>query len=111
MARLALGATLAAFCVAVACPARAAGTLIERGRVLAKENCGRCHAIGRTGVSPNPKSPPFRRLAKRYPLADLEEALAEGIIVGHKGAEMPRFELDPQQIEALLAYLASVQRK
>lgn len=111
MTSLVVGATLAALGLAFASQASAGDALVERGRVIAKENCGRCHAIGRMGASPNPKSPPFRRLAKKYPLADLEEALAEGIVVGHKGSEMPRFELDPPQIEALLAYLASVQRK
>ncbi len=84
---------------------------VEIGRAIAKSNCSRCHAIGSRGKSPNPKSPPFRGLGKRYPLANLEEALAEGIVVGHQGAEMPRFQLSTAQIHALLAYLASVQRK
>lgn len=104
-------AALAVACLAEATPASAAAGRIERGRAIAKENCARCHAIGRSGESPNPKSPPFRRLGKKYPLGDLEEALAEGIVVGHRGGEMPRFELSPQQIEALIAYLASVQRR
>ena len=84
---------------------------VEYRRAIAKANCSRCHAIGSRGKSPNPKSPPFRGLGKRYPLANLEEALAEGIVVGHEGAEMPRFQLSTAQIHALLAYLASVQRK
>jgi len=83
----------------------------ERGRRIAKENCGRCHAIGRIDASPNPKSPPFRTLSRRYPLANLEEALGEGIVVGHEGLEMPQYRLDTAQIEALLAYLNSIQRK
>ena len=84
--------------------------LIERGRTIAKTNCSRCHAIGRMGESANPKAPPFRHIARNYPLANLEEALAEGILVGHEGPEMPRFKLSTAQIEALLAYLASVQK-
>ena len=48
---------------------------------------------------------------KKYPLSNLEEALSEGIVVGHEGEEMPPFTFSAQQIEALLAYLASVQRK
>ena len=85
--------------------------LIERGRMIAKTNCGHCHAVGRTGKSANPKSPPFRSISKKYPLTNLEEALAEGIVVGHEGSEMPQFKLSTPQIEALLAYLASVQKK
>jgi cytochrome c len=84
---------------------------LERGKAIAAKNCGACHAIGRTGASPNPKSPPFRFLARKYPLANLEEALGEGIIVGHEGLEMPPFQFDPKQIEALLAYLGSIQKR
>jgi mono/diheme cytochrome c family protein len=57
-------AALAVACLAEATPASAAAGRIERGRAIAKENCARCHAIGRSGESPNPKSPPFRRLGK-----------------------------------------------
>jgi cytochrome c len=96
--------------VALTTPVRAAG-LVETGEAIAKTNCSRCHAIGRHGASPNPKSPPFRMLARRYPLSDLQEALAEGVLVGHEGSEMPRFQFAPRQIAALLAYLASVQHK
>jgi mono/diheme cytochrome c family protein len=92
-------------------PAQADQTLIQRGRAIARQNCARCHAIGKSGDSPNPKSPPFRTLAERYPLSNLEEALGEGIVVGHEGVEMPRFRLGAARIEALLVYLGSIQRK
>ncbi len=104
-----LGRSLAAIAFFASLPA-AAGD-VERGRGLAKANCGRCHAIGKAGESANPKAPPFRLLAKRYPLGNLEEALAEGIVVGHEGAEMPPFSFSSEQIQALLAYLGSIQRK
>lgn len=89
--------------------AHADEALIARGYKIAKEKCRLCHAIGKDDVSTNPKSPPFRTLARKYPLSHLEEALAEGIIVGHKGPEMPHYRFDPPQIEALIAYLASIQ--
>ncbi len=92
-------------------PACADAALIARGHAIAKTNCGRCHAIGKTGESADPRSPPFRTLSRKYPLTDLEEALSEGIMVGHQGPEMPQFRFDPEQIDALLAYLASVQSK
>lgn len=85
--------------------------LVQRGAAIAKANCSRCHAIGAHGASPNPKAPPFRVLARKYPLSDLEEALAEGIMVGHQGEEMPAFAFSPTEIRALLAYLNSVQQK
>jgi cytochrome c len=92
-------------------PAYADAALLARGHALVANRCGRCHAIGKTGESINPKSPPFRYLSRRYPLSDLQEALAEGIIVGHEGLEMPQFQLSPRMIDALLAYMNSVQAK
>ena len=92
-------------------PAYADAILIARGHALAMNRCGRCHAIGKTGESTNPKSPPFRYLSRRYRLSNLEEALAEGIIVGHEGLEMPQFQFSPAMIDALLAYMNSVQAK
>lgn len=93
-------------------PAQAASkATLERGAAIARQNCGGCHAVGRAGASPNPKSPLFRELSRRYPLANLEEALGEGIVVGHEGLEMPRFQFSSSQVEALLAYLGSIQRR
>jgi len=92
-------------------PAYADAALIARGYALAMNLCSRCHAIGKTGESTNPKSPPFRYLSRSYRLSALEEALAEGIIVGHEGLEMPQFQFSPVMIDALLAYMTSVQAK
>ena len=44
-------------------PAYADAALIARGYGLATNCCSRCHAIGKTGESTNPKSPPFRYLS------------------------------------------------
>ncbi|WP_424360158.1 c-type cytochrome [Methylocystis parvus] len=98
------------FLAALGPAAAASRDAIKVGEGIAKANCGRCHAVGRKGESPNPKSPPFRHLARRYPLSNLEEALGEGIVVGHEGLEMPQFQFDGKQVEALLAYLHSIQR-
>lgn len=84
---------------------------LRQGETIAKANCGRCHATGRVGASPNPKSPPFRDLSRRYPLSNLEEALGEGIVVGHEGSDMPQFRFNTKQIEALLAYLGAIQKR
>lgn len=81
----------------------------DEGRAIAEANCARCHAIGRSGVSPLVQAPPFRTLHNRYPVEDLAEALAEGIVVGHP--EMPKFALEPFQVDALIAYLKSLEFK
>jgi mono/diheme cytochrome c family protein len=83
--------------------------LVSQGRRLAEMLCVSCHAIGATGDSPEPLAPAFRRLAQRYPLNALEEAFAEGILVGHP--MMPTYKLSEAQIEALLAYLESIQER
>ena len=80
------------------------------GEALVKERCAACHAIGRSGASPNPKAPPLREIARKYRPADLEEAFAEGVMVSHQAVDMPAFELEPAQIDALVAYLRALRR-
>jgi len=79
----------------------------RRGKAFAKANCARCHAIDRKSASPNEAAPPFRVLHLRYPVETLAEAFAEGIYTGHPA--MPAFELEPHQINDLLAYFKSLE--
>lgn len=99
---LVLGALLAA-----APAAQAAGEPMspraQRGLTFAQTNCSKCHAIGKLGDSPLAIAPPFRVLHTRYPVENLSEALAEGIVTGHPS--MPEFQLDGAQIDDLMAYL------
>jgi cytochrome c len=81
---------------------------IQRGQVFAQTNCAKCHAIGRFGESPLSIAPPFRTLHNRYPIENLTEAFAEGIVTGHP--TMPEFRLDVAQINDLIAYLKSLER-
>ena len=83
-----------------------AGALSEKGEVLVTKNCARCHATGANGESPHKQAPPFRAVVKRYPLENLAEALAEGIVSGH--ADMPEFVFPPDEIDAILAYLGKL---
>ncbi len=78
----------------------------ERGRAMAEQHCSRCHAIGREDESRLPNAPPLRELPQRYPVENLEEAFAEGIVTAHPA--MPQFSFEPPQIEALLAYIDSL---
>jgi mono/diheme cytochrome c family protein len=80
-----------------------------RGEAIAHKYCARCHAVGETGASPMGLAPPFRDLSKRYPIENLEEALAEGIVVGHPA--MPRFTFTPSEINALLTYISSLKNR
>lgn len=81
--------------------------MTAKGEVLVRENCARCHAIGKEGDSPHKDAPPFRTLSQKYPVADLAEALAEGIVSGHP--DMPIFVFSPQDVAAIIDYLESVQ--
>ena len=82
--------------------------LVVRGEVIASELCSSCHAIGLTGESLHPDAKPFRLFSRNYPIETLAEPLAEGIVVGHP--DMPAWSFEPDEIDALLAYLESVQQ-
>ncbi len=99
---------LAALLIAWPAAAQALDPSAQRGETIARTNCARCHAIGRVGASPLADAPPFRELHRHYPVTDLAEALAEGITTGHP--TMPEFRLDPDQAQALIAYLQTLER-
>jgi cytochrome c len=100
-----LGLLFVAACLA-STPALAEPS-VERGHDLVQANCSMCHAIGTAGDSPNPLSPPFRTLHERYPVENLAEALAEGILVGHP--QMPQFRFAADEVADIIAYLQSIQ--
>lgn len=79
----------------------------DKGEALLRENCSRCHAIGKEGASPHKEAPPFRTLSSHYSIEDLAESLAEGIVSGHP--DMPIFVFSPTDVEAIIEYLQSVQ--
>jgi cytochrome c len=88
-------------------PAAAASPDEQRGQTFALNNCARCHSVDKVTPSPLKIAPPFRTLHKRYPIETIAEALAEGIQTGHP--TMPEFQLDPDQIHDLLAYLKTLE--
>jgi mono/diheme cytochrome c family protein len=79
------------------------------GLELAEIYCAACHAVEKDDESKIKGAPAFRDLSKRYPLEDLEESLAEGIVTGHEG--MPEFSFSAEDIDAFLGYLTSIQTK
>jgi len=86
-----------------------AGASVLRGRALVQGNCGRCHATGRTGDSPNPAAPRLRTLHERYPIDDLAESMDEGLLNGH--GFMPTFSFSNRQAGDIIAYLTSIQSR
>ena len=96
-----------AFTLMTLTQATAASPDEQRGKTFALNNCARCHSIDKVSPSPLKIAPPFRTLHKRYPIETIAEALAEGIVTGHPS--MPQFQLDPDQIHDLLAYLKTLE--
>ncbi|MEO9529282.1 c-type cytochrome [Roseibium sp.] len=80
---------------------------LASGRELAEIHCAACHAVAAGDVSAQAGAPAFRDLSKMYPLDSLEEPLAEGIVTGHDG--MPEFAFEPDDIDAFLGYLSTIQ--
>lgn len=100
--------SLAAAIVLLAAIGPAAAQDVKQGEALLARDCGRCHAVGRTGDSAHKFAPAFRSLGKRYPIESLEEALGEGIMSGHP--DMPEFKFEAADVGAIIAYLKSIQQ-
>ena len=79
---------------------------VARGRIMAEEQCSTCHAVGKDDESAAQGAPAFRELGERYPVDQLEEALAEGIVTGH--ADMPEIEWEAEEVADFIAYLKSI---
>ena len=79
----------------------------QRGVVIARTYCVQCHSIDKLSPSPLTVAPPFRDLHKKYPVEQLQELLAEGIVTGHPS--MPEFRLAADQINDFIAFLKSLQ--
>ena len=79
-----------------------------RGAILGEALCGRCHGIQAPDRSAHPQAPTFRAIARKYRPEQLQEALAEGIVVGHP--DMPEVTLSPKQVDDLIAHLKRLRR-
>lgn len=78
-----------------------------RGRQFAARACAGCHATGSVGVSPMAEATPFREIVHRYPLDQLEEAFAEGLVTSHPA--MPALVFRASEIDDLIAYLETIE--
>lgn len=83
-----------------------ADDLAVLGSAIAAERCGKCHAVGAADASPHKIAPPLRELHQDFPIPMIEEALRTGRVGGHD--EMPMFDLGPDGVRALAAYIDSL---
>lgn len=77
-----------------------------RGQSFVEGSCASCHAVGPTGASPFADATPFRDIVTRYPLSDLEEGFAEGLVTAHPA--MPDYVFRASEIDDLIAYLQAL---
>ena len=78
---------------------------VRRGHTLVE---AACHAVGRFDATPWKSAPPLREVHKRYPVEDLAEALAEGLITGHPSK--PEFRFDARDVDDIIDYLKSLEQ-
>jgi cytochrome c len=81
---------------------------VRHGHTLVEAACAVCHAVGRFDASPLKSAPPLREVHKRYPVEDLAEALAEGLITGHPSK--PEFRFDARDVDDIIDYLKSLEQ-
>lgn len=96
----------AAAIVALALQASAADAagVAAFGETLAKTWCASCHLVGPDQTSTTTEAPPFATIAKRSP----DEIAALALFLADPHPPMPQMSLTRQEINNLLAYIASL---
>jgi mono/diheme cytochrome c family protein len=80
--------------------------LAAEGHEIVSKSCSKCHAVDPEGNSPHKEAPPFRNVVTKDPAETLAVALVEGITTRHP--DMPLITFEPEQIEAIIAYLSTL---
>jgi cytochrome c len=80
----------------------------QRTKAMLENLCGRCHAVGKTGQSPNPLAPQFRRFGEKLYDTDMVQRLQDGLTTIHP--DMPTFRFNRHEAAAAVNYLRSIQR-
>ena len=79
-----------------------------RARAMLENLCGRCHAVGKTGKSPNPLAPAFRSFGEKLYDTDMVQRLQDGLTTIHP--DMPTFRFNRHEAAAAVNYLRSIQK-
>ena len=80
----------------------------RNGKEMLQQLCARCHAVGRTGASPNRQAPPFRSFSetKLYD-SDFLQRLQDGYSSIHRF--MPTFRFNREDAKEVVNYMKSMQ--
>jgi cytochrome c len=105
MERLALFSLVLLFVVAVSTSAMAqqAGDP-GAGAAYAKQYCSKCHAIGDTQISPEPKAPRFKDIA------NTRTPVVLGVWLRTPHLYMPNIVVEADQIDNVIAYILSLKK-
>lgn len=82
---------------------------IAKGKRLVEASCAACHGVGASDRSHDAQAPELRKLYKRYPMDDLEDAFDQGLFSEHP--DTPDFEPTKEQIGQVVAYIRSIQEE
>ena len=93
--------------VAVGKPAKPLSSLAAQGRALAQESCSRCHAIGHSIASPNSNAPLFPVIVNQEGVT--AETLSYWLNGAHNYPSEMNFYLDAKKVDALVAYMLTLQ--
>lgn len=89
-----------------ACARPARESLVQRGQgVFERSGCYSCHTVGRVGT---PLAPDLSRIGAKYPADYLARWLRDPA-AQRPHANMPALELTDSDIQALAAYLGTLQ--
>jgi hypothetical protein len=94
---------------AAGCAAQALDPEQRRAKAMLEDLCGRCHAVGRTGQSPNPLAPAFRTFGEKLYDTDMVQRLQDGLTTIHQ--DMPTFRFNRHEAAAAVNYLRLIQSK
>lgn len=81
--------------------------LAAQGRVLAQESCSGCHAIDNAIASPNSNAPLFPVIVNQEGVS--AETLSYWLRGAHNYPSEMDFYLDAQKVDALVAYMLTLQ--
>jgi cytochrome c len=107
--RVSVALAAAALLGAAGSAAQALDAEQQRVKGMLQEMCGRCHAVGTSGQSPNPLAPAFRSFGEKLYDTDMVQRLQDGLTTIHP--EMPTFRFNAHDAAAAVNYLRAIQRK
>lgn len=77
------------------------------GKIIARDNCAQCHAVGLEGDSPNKKAPQFWRMSSIRDVNEISEMLFKQ--AGPKHSDMPSFRITKRQSDQIAAWINWIQ--